>query len=121
MTTSHETLATVLARRWGVATTVNISPASAQLNSQSSQLFKQNPNRLAWILVNLSTTDVFVTPLFRATATRGIRVPSNGGFMSLLADEDLDMVGYEWFAIASLDLSPIFWLEVLTNPMQAVS
>jgi hypothetical protein len=117
MTTVHETLATVLARKWGVATTVNVNPAGNNVPTNVVTIMKNNPNRLAWILVNLGSTVILVAPLRAASATFGIQIPPNGGSIALLADEDFDMTGYEWTAISIGGGNQIFSIEVLTNPM----
>ncbi len=114
MTQRYETLQTLLERRLGVKTRPRLSPAGFQIGASIAQVLRQTPNRVAAVIINLSVNELFVSPDGITSATHGIRLSPSGGALTLLWDEDFDMVGYEWNAIASGAASDVFVLEVLT-------
>lgn len=59
-------------------------------------LAPNNPDRLMLVAINLSDTDVYVTPDKNPSATHGILLQSGGGTMSMNAAIDGELVGYEW-------------------------
>lgn len=82
------------------------SPVSCALTVTS--ILPNNPDRLAYTLVNLGTTAMYVAWDRGVLATHGIYVAPNGGTFSMVADEDGELVGYELFGIAITSANDIF-------------
>lgn len=55
-----------------------------------------NPDRLMLTMVNLSDTDMVVSPDKAPTALHGIQLASGGGSVTITAKEDGELTGYEW-------------------------
>jgi hypothetical protein len=104
------TLAGLLAAELGIAT--YSEETSAQAGVAAARLMAQNPNRVAWILVNLSSANLYIRPGRAPTSTVGIPLaPSE--WRSALYREDFALVGLEWQIIASAAAADYYLLEVL--------
>lgn len=115
----YETLQTLLTRQFGVKTRTRATAPGFQVGTSIVQVLRQNPNRLAAVIINLSANAVYVSPDGITSATHGISLSPSGGALTLLWNEDFDMVGYEWNAIAAVAASDVFVLEVLTLSSEA--
>lgn len=99
----------------GVKTFTRINPVKATAGVAAAQVLRQNPNRVAFVYVNLSANDIRFAPRADVSTTLGIRVASSGGSVTALYTEDFDLVGLEWFDIADVAASAIFVMEWLTQ------
>lgn len=75
------------------------------------QLAPNNPDRLMLVVMNLSDTDVYVSPDSIPSAIHGILLQNGGGVMSLSAAIDGELVGYEWNVYCTAAAKAIFVLE----------
>jgi hypothetical protein len=103
------TLRELLAAELGVATDSLATPAQAGV--ASARLMRQDGNRVAWLLQNLSTANLVIRPDREATLTAGIILAPNE-WRSMIYREDFDLVGREWHVIASAAAADYFLLEV---------
>lgn len=101
--------------RFGVDVGVNLDPVTATVGTSSVNVLKNNPNRLALTVINLGTAKVYLRPQAPATALSGIVLAAGGGSVNLVWDEDFDLVGMEWSAIADVVATPILTLEVVAR------
>lgn len=108
------TLKDLVKTKFGVDTSVNINPLVSSVGTTAVEILPNNPNRLAAIIVNLSANSLYVLPDTAPTSTRGIQLVANGGALTLLWDEEFDLTGWSWFAIASGAASSILVLEVVS-------
>jgi hypothetical protein len=106
-------LAEYCEKRFGRKVKVNINPIVSSIGTSSTRVLYNNPDRLAWIIVNLSANEVYIGWNTGVSSTSGIRLDANGGNVVCLADEDLELVGYEVYAVATGANSNIFVLEVV--------
>lgn len=83
----------------------------AQAGVAVARLFRQDPDRLGFLVVNLSTADLFIGPFQDVSTTKGIRLGPSGGNISLLWEEDFETVAWEWFAVASAAASDLLAIE----------
>lgn len=60
-----------------------------------AELMGQNPRRLAFVIVNLSTGNLFVRPRGQASSTAGIRIAS-AGTLSVWYKEDYTLPAQRW-------------------------
>lgn len=108
-------LAHLIERQLGVATRHRVSDAGATVGVAATRILRQNPNRLAATLINLGAAAIYVAPLGAPSATRGIRLAPTGGSLVLRWEEDLDLLGYEWSAIADAAGTAYFLIEILAD------
>ena len=82
------------------------------MGTTATKVLNNNPDRLAWTLVNLDTVDeVFVAFDNEVSTSRGIKASAGGGSISLTVDEDGELVTREVVAIASPASASIFIVE----------
>lgn len=99
-------------KRFGVNTRPVPHEVSA-LATAVTTLAKNNPDRLMLVVVNVDDTDLYIGCWPDVTATKGIFLAKSGGSVSLVADEDGEMVGYEWFTYNSAAAAKnVFVLEM---------
>lgn len=110
-----KSLADLVQDRLGVKTFARFNPVKTTAGVTAAQVLRQQPNRAAFVYVNLSTADIYLGPFADVSATKGIRIPASGGSAVFLYEEDFDLVGYEWFDVATVAASAIFVLELLTQ------
>jgi len=101
-------------RRLGVRTFHGVNRATSSIGTSIATLVRQDANRVAFIVINLSPVNLFIGPIEAPSSTRGIQVGPNGGNFTAVWDEDFDLVGFEWRALAEAAASSVFVLEVLT-------
>ena len=59
-----------------------------------------NPNRVAWVMINEGLTDVRVSNLPNISASSGWLLAASGGVIAMKWDEDGEAVGYEIYLIS---------------------
>lgn len=109
-----KTLAELITERLGVRTSARINPEGSSLGTSAARVMGNNPNRVAFIFVNLSSNIIYLAPLEVPSSSNGIRVGTNGGSLSLVWDEDFDLTGYEWRGVADAAASSYFVVELVT-------
>jgi hypothetical protein len=106
----------LLVAQRGVITTPRINRDAIQAAAADSVVMRQDPSRVAWLVVNLGTFDVFLAPLAAASPTRGVRLSANGGFASAQWDEDGEVVAHEWHAVGNGGASALYIQEAVIEP-----
>jgi hypothetical protein len=99
----------LLADELGVATDSEVT--SAQAGVASARLMRQDGNRIAWLLQNLSAANLVIRPDREAALTAGIILAPNE-WRSMIYREDFDLVDREWHVIASAAAADYYLLEV---------
>jgi hypothetical protein len=99
--------------RLGVSTEARSTAVGRTIGTSVEAILRNEPDRLAAIIVNLSTNGVWIAPDRAVSTTRGIRLSAAGGSHAMIWDEDFDLLGWEWFAVSDGAASEIFVLEVL--------
>lgn len=110
-----KTLSDLVLELLGVNTFTRINPEVAAVGVTSITVVKANPNRLGLTIINLSANVLYLTPQSPASATNGIYLGANGGMLSLNYRDDLELVGQEWYGIATGAASAIHVLETVTQ------
>ena len=108
-------VAELLEREYGVKTTYAINPEVAQVKTTLTKILSYNPKRVSFILINLGSDFLCVSPDSLVSVTRGIYLVPNGGTLSMVWTEDFEMPTFEWFGMANTAACEIFVLEVLTQ------
>jgi len=78
------------------------------------RILPNNPRRIAWTMVNLSTNIVYVNFTNDVSATNGFRIAPAGGALQMHWKEDFHPVSWSWYAVASGAASAvlIYTLEI---------
>lgn len=76
-------------------------------------LVKNNPNRLFWIAINESASDMRLSIDPGVTLTSGWLIPAQGGVISMFWEQDGESVGYEVFVIAPVAACNIRVREII--------
>jgi len=103
-------LATYVEKRWGVKTRTIEHPELTPVAAGVTRILQNNPDRFEAVIVNYDDAVMRVSPSTAPSATVGVPLDASGGFAVLTADDDGEMVGYEWF-IWSADGGEIYILE----------
>jgi hypothetical protein len=111
----ENTLDGLIRQMFGVQTSIRISPVVNQVGVVASVVLRQNPNRLGAVITNLSANTVYLAPDGSVSATHGVRLGPSGGTVSLIWNEDFQLVGLEWFALATGAASDLYAQEVVTE------
>lgn len=82
--------------------------------TSAGQLVKNSADRVELIVVNTGTDMVTIGLSHNLVSGVGIRLVP-GGTVDILADEDGDVVGYEWWAIAASGSQTLYVLEVISE------
>jgi len=77
-----------------------------------TKLVDNNPDRLALSFINLGANEAYVSFDNTPSATDGIRLASNGGFLSMDVINDHMLQTREWYAIAPTDVTNLYVIQV---------
>jgi len=104
----------ILTKLFGCHTRSIENPIIANTGGVAAVLILQNnPDRLAWTLINLGANPLYVGLTNLVSAVNGIFLAANGGQVTMKYDEDFQMVGWAWWAISPAGADAIYTLEVL--------
>jgi len=109
-----KTLNELIDAQLGVRVRPQINPLTSSVGTTPTRIFSNNPNRVAFLVVNISANKVFLLPDNTVTTSRGILLTNNGGGLVANWREDFHLVGYEWWAVADAAGSSILCLELIT-------
>lgn len=99
-------------KRFGFPTRAVENPVVAAVGVTVVKILRNNPDRVFWIVVNLSANVVYVALSEDVSATKGIRLDANGGFTSMSVEEDGEAVAYDVYALATGAASAIYVLAI---------
>ncbi len=80
-------------------------------------VLKNNPARIAWLIVNFGPIDCFLLPLTAPVSGSGVRLAANGGAVSAEWTEDGELVAYEWHSVCVINT--ITTLTVIEEVIEA--
>ncbi|MAF43781.1 MAG: hypothetical protein CMI54_06405 [Parcubacteria group bacterium] len=103
----------ILNQRFGVKTRPVEGDPSTQVGTTAALLVKNNPNRLALLIINLSTNIIYLGLTQGVASTQGIRLNSGGGSAVFTPESDFIAPSWAWWAIASGANSDVYTLEIL--------
>lgn len=111
-------LADLLERRFGVKTRGVRDPLGVSpIGVDPVIVLPNNPNRLGFIVMNLSANVVYFDLEQDVSATPGaevgLRMDANGGFVSMIWDEDFQMTAWAWWAVSAGADTRLVILEVV--------
>jgi len=101
--------------KFKVKTIPNINPLTDKVGTTPKKILDNNPDRLAWFVVNLSPNTLYLHFSNDVSSTKGIFVAPNGGFASMIYDEDFHAVGWEIWGKATDEDSNIYVVEIVST------
>ena len=104
-------LSRYIAKKFDTTTRSVQNPVTDTVLTSVTQILRNNPDRLAFNVVNLGANNIYIGFDREVSATKGIFIQNSGGSMGVIADDDGELTGYEVFAIAIGGSSVIFVLE----------
>jgi hypothetical protein len=108
------TLADLLLERFKVRTRAVENPKRTSVGTTAVEILANNPNRLGWVIVNLSANTLYLAFKDDVSSTKGIRLEASGGSASMIWDEDFQAVGWAIWGVASGADSAIYAYEVIS-------
>ena len=103
-------LSDLIAAEVGRPTVPVFDPLVTSVGTSVVRVLDPGPDRVSFIIVNLSAVAIYVAPRLGVSATSGIRLAPNGGSLSLSWRDDFHLVGWEWYAVADAAASAILTL-----------
>jgi len=110
MTTLHD----LILDRFKVKTRAVENPVTDTVGTEPVIILHNNPNRVFWLLINLSPNTIYVALSHDVSPNKGVYVDPNGGGTSMIWDEDFHATGWAVWAVASAADSKIYVLEIAT-------
>lgn len=108
-------LADLLMERFKVRTRAVVNPlAVTSLGTTAQLVLSNNPNRLGWLIINLSTNTVYLHFENDVASTKGTLLDPSGGAASMVWDEDFQATGWSIWGVASGASSAIYAFEILS-------
>ena len=87
---------------------------TTSIGTTATQIMRQNPNRFAFTVINLSTNTLYINTRSTVSSTDGIRVSASGGSAFFEWRLDGELPSREWFAIAT-GASSAIWVLTLVS------
>jgi len=107
------TLQDLLLQQFKVRTRQNINPEVSTLTGGVDKVLGNNPNRLAWLILNLGSNAAYLSFTNDPSATKGILLSAAGGTASMVWNEDFETVGYEVYCKGTAS-DTLYVIEVVT-------
>ena len=108
------TLIELITEELGVDVDHAANPEETDIDTTAKIILKQSPNRVGFVMVNLSANVMFVAPAADVSSSKGIRLAANGGSLTTIWREDFHLPALEWSAIADVNNSTLYTLEIRT-------
>lgn len=89
------------------------NPVIAASAAVPAVFLRNNPDRVAWVLVVLGANPCYLGLTNGIGVANGILVPAGGGWRSMYWQEDFQMVGWAWWIVSPAGASVIYTLEVI--------
>ena len=102
----------VSVKRFGFPTRLIENPLITALGLTVDAILAPNPDRVFWLIVNLSVNVVYIAFDRDVSAAKGIWLDANGGWASMAVDEDGEAVAYGVYGLATGAASAIYVLEI---------
>jgi len=91
------------------------NPVRDTIGTTPEIVLHNNPNRVFWMLINLSPNTVYVALSHDVSSDKGVYVDPNGGGTSMIWDEDFHATGWAVWAVAGAANSKIYVMEIVTT------
>lgn len=105
-------LARWVAKYFGMKTRAVPNPVTASVSTGVTRIAQNNPDRLSLLVINLSDATLYLGFFPDVSDTKGILLAAGGGTATFSAQEDGELVGYEFNIYSAADNKAIFVFEV---------
>lgn len=102
----------LLLQEFGVETSSNFNPI-AQVSTSIIQILENNPNRVAWTIMNISPNGIWVAFDEQVSITHGFYLSALGGGMLLNWRNDMELPGYAVWGISNGLDSDVYIVETV--------
>lgn len=99
--------------KFGAPTRVSVSQVT--VNSTPSEFVKSNPNRIALLLINNSSTDIYLSFVPEVSSTYCIPLGADGASMKMSFDDYGEAITEGLHGVASTDSNNLTLIEVLVG------
>ena len=86
------------------------------ISTSSQALLAPNPNRLAFIFVNLSGVDMYLRPHGAVAASNGIIISPLGGSLTVRWRDDFMLPSEDWYALAASGTQNFYHVSLILQP-----
>lgn len=86
-------------QRLGYPTRPIVNPVTDTVGTTATLILRNNPDRIFWLAVNLSSNKGYIGWDAQVSSTRGIPIAGNGGFVSCTLEEDGELTIHEVWAV----------------------
>ena len=108
-----QTIRDLLNQLYGVAIAPRFQRDADIIGTAVQLVLRQDPSRIAFIIVNVGSFDVGIIPRGQPTGQKSFIVAANGGTLSGQWDEDGEVVSQEWRGFANGGASSCLIMETL--------
>lgn len=105
----------MVTERFGRPVTPFENRTVSQVGNTAIEILRQDPDRLGFVIINLSVNDLYIGPFQNVSATKGIKIPPSGGSAVIIWDEDFESVGKQWYGLASAAASAVLTTEYIAT------
>jgi len=96
----------------GFPTRPIINPVTNSVATTATLVLQNNPDRIFWLVINLSSNKGYVGWDKDVASTRGIPIAANGGYVSCSVEEDGELVIYPVWAINDTASGTYYIVEI---------
>jgi len=105
-------LTDLIRKEVGRPTVPTFDPLITSIGTTAARFLDPDPNRVGFIVVNLSTAAMYVKPRLDVSASSGIRLAPSGGSLSITWRDDFHLAGWERYVIADAAASALMTLAI---------
>ena len=100
-------------RKFGAGVRIVETPALVMPTSPPKQILVNNPDRIFWVVMNLSPYSGTIAFNDQMTLQSGLLLAGLGGFAAMLVDEDGECVTYPLWGLSSVSGQSWYLLEIM--------
>jgi hypothetical protein len=108
----------ILSKKWPFPTRLVFPAAGVTVLTTQTQLLTGNPNRVAWMIINLAANRGFLWFMQAVSTSLGIPIEADGDIWSADVEEDGALVVYPVFAILQNASGTMIAIEVVREATQ---
>jgi hypothetical protein len=102
-------------KEFGFKTRAIENPIVSSVGTSAVKVLNNNPDRIGWLIVNMSVNTVYLAHSPDVGAAKGIILTAGGGSASSIVREDGEAVTYEVWTLASGATSAIYVIEYVKS------
>jgi hypothetical protein len=96
----------------GFPTTVRVNPVTDAVGTTATLILRNNPERIFWLAVNLSSNKGYVGWDAQVSSSKGIPIAPSGGYVSCTLEEDGELTIHEVYAVLENASGTFYVLEI---------